>query len=466
MKKIKFKIGVIAIVIVLLAVSSYVVLGVTGPSAVNPATGIYPAFEERAGDDTLLRSNGLWVILNDGSYGWLTLVDGNFQEEPGVSIGLFRAWDEFSDAEILLLNLPYVQDPSSTGLIFYQNYGVDRIAEVYSVSVPGPLQEAVGESALAVAYPDPIPSSSSSTSLALTATPSSPYSSPQLDCDKESDCNDVDAIWNLISGFVDATLSGKVWRPEESLSGVWQQSNLGYSSPGQVSDAKGDDTVPSVATDCSYLTSRVVGLNQGTNMPYSDLTVTDYRNSFCSETNGVEKFRFNKVNTRQINEVVLHYTAGSTIVSALNAWQGDHPASAHYIVGRDGSIYYVVDEKDIAWHAGCKSNDPLCVRDTGNIHSIGIEIVNRGYECSSPLDCEDHGGRQWEKYPPAQLQSLYKLTGYLASKYEIPVDKDHFVGHNEIFSGKVDPGPAFNWDLFLEKTSEQVGLITPSQPIS
>lgn len=66
-----------------------------------------------------------------------------------------------------------------------------------------------------------------------------------------------------------------------------------------------------------------------------------------------------------VDTIVLHNTAGS-MKSAIN-WLtvGSSHSSAHFVVGRDGSVTQLVKVSDSAWHAGSsKWNDA----------SIGIEI--------------------------------------------------------------------------------------------
>ncbi|MCA1660144.1 MAG: N-acetylmuramoyl-L-alanine amidase [Verrucomicrobiaceae bacterium] len=68
-------------------------------------------------------------------------------------------------------------------------------------------------------------------------------------------------------------------------------------------------------------------------------------------------------NNGDINAIVLHYTTGSTTDGTLS-WFERNPdsVSAHYVIGRDGAIYQMVDDTERANH---------CVG--ANRHSIGIE---------------------------------------------------------------------------------------------
>ena len=78
--------------------------------------------------------------------------------------------------------------------------------------------------------------------------------------------------------------------------------------------------------------------------------------------------------------IVIHYTAGGSRESTVN-WFKDQNCgvSAHFVIGRDGSITQMVELDTIAFHAGnSKLNvDGDTVRGFNNF-SIGIEIANYG----------------------------------------------------------------------------------------
>jgi N-acetylmuramoyl-L-alanine amidase len=75
-----------------------------------------------------------------------------------------------------------------------------------------------------------------------------------------------------------------------------------------------------------------------------------------------------------------------------------------------------------------------------NDSSIGIEIVNRGYEAS---DCS------WSPFTEFQREALISLCRHLIDTYKI---KPQFVlGHSDIAPGrKIDPGPLFPWKSLAE----------------
>ena len=97
--------------------------------------------------------------------------------------------------------------------------------------------------------------------------------------------------------------------------------------------------------------------------------------------------------------------------------------SPHYIIARDGTIYCLVPDRYIAYHAG-KSHTPD-KRTNVNNFSIGIEIVNS--KVSAPTE--------------KQYYYLAQLIKLLKTKYKIK----YILGHSQISPGiKTDPWN-FNW---------------------
>lgn len=130
---------------------------------------------------------------------------------------------------------------------------------------------------------------------------------------------------------------------------------------------------------------------------------------------------------QKIDRIVIHTVEGSqgSAVATFGA-KASH-VSAHYVVGKDGSVVQCVADADMAWHAG-----------SANPTSIGIE-----HEGSS---------RSAATWTPALLDSSARLTRWLCDTYSIPIDRQHIVGHSEV-RGEThgDPGPHFDWAAYLER---------------
>ena len=154
-----------------------------------------------------------------------------------------------------------------------------------------------------------------------------------------------------------------------------------------------------------------------------------------------------------INKIVIHMVQGS-FSSAIN-WFLDPNAnvSAHYTVrSSDGFVGQSVHEEDIAWHAGYWEYSRT---------SVGIE--HEGY-VSDP---------KW--FTDAMYRSSAKLSAYLCEKYEIPIDRNHIIGHYEVpgcSSGQgggsschTDPGPYWDWSKYIDYVKSYAGVTTYSQVV-
>lgn len=136
----------------------------------------------------------------------------------------------------------------------------------------------------------------------------------------------------------------------------------------------------------------------------------------------------------RVRFLILHYTA----LDQANSLRvlTEQEVSAHYLVGNDNptTIYKLVDESQMAYHAGLsdwKGYSKL------NPASIGIEIVNLGYK-------EGPDGRSYYPFPQYQIDALIPLIKEVVARHKIPAE--NILGHQEIApQRKPDPGPLFPW---------------------
>ena len=138
-----------------------------------------------------------------------------------------------------------------------------------------------------------------------------------------------------------------------------------------------------------------------------------------------------------IDAIVLHHTASNNEAGDLaTLTKKGTDVSAHYLIGQDGTIYHLVDDKMAAWHAGVSKLHG----DTSpsvNARSLGIEITNDG------------SGKT--PFTEAQYKALEKLVPYLAKTYNVPMK--NILGHKDVAPGrKVDPASNFNWDRIRRAT--------------
>lgn len=129
---------------------------------------------------------------------------------------------------------------------------------------------------------------------------------------------------------------------------------------------------------------------------------------------------------RRPNFVIIHDTTSEDAWHALSTLTDPaREVSAHYMIGRDGTLYRLIDENRRAWHAGESwwgGNTDL------NSSSVGIELDNTGDE----------------PYPEIQINRLLILLAELKERHRIPAA--NFLGHGDVAPRrKVDPSRHFPW---------------------
>jgi hypothetical protein len=152
----------------------------------------------------------------------------------------------------------------------------------------------------------------------------------------------------------------------------------------------------------------------------------------------------------QVDMIVIHDIEGSA-GSAIQEFQNPATqASAHYVVSAAGDITQMVAEHDIAWHAGNWDY---------NTRSIGIE--HEGFACCN-------------YYTTAEYQASAKLAASICSRWGVPMDRTHVIGHYEVpdpnnpgqFGGAghhTDPGAYWNWTYYMSQAVAFANAL-PSPP--
>tara|TARA_Y100000590_G_scaffold446685_1_gene580734 strand:- start:84 stop:806 length:723 start_codon:yes stop_codon:yes gene_type:complete len=139
---------------------------------------------------------------------------------------------------------------------------------------------------------------------------------------------------------------------------------------------------------------------------------------------------------KSIKFLIIHYTGmQSERESIIKLCNLRSKVSSHFVINQNGKIYRLVEDNQIAWHAG-KS----CWRKYKNLNknSIGIELVNKGHKFG------------YTNFKRKQLSSLIKICKKLIRKYKIK--KQNIVGHSDIAPlRKIDPGEKFPWKKLASK---------------
>ncbi|MCE2993445.1 MAG: N-acetylmuramoyl-L-alanine amidase [Alphaproteobacteria bacterium] len=132
-----------------------------------------------------------------------------------------------------------------------------------------------------------------------------------------------------------------------------------------------------------------------------------------------------------IDTIVIHHTATNDLETALKILtQNQYQVSSHYVIDKDGSVYYLVHENKKAWHAGISS---WRGREGMNDYSIGIELVNNGFQA----------------FPEKQMDALIELCLGIMDRHNI--DQRNVIGHFDVApKRKIDPNEFFDWKKLFE----------------
>ena len=162
---------------------------------------------------------------------------------------------------------------------------------------------------------------------------------------------------------------------------------------------------------------------------------------------------------RVINYVVIHITGGPAMTesSAVNEFLVG-PASAHYIVNREGTVIQMVQDLHIANHVGG-------LYSITNSESIGIEHVNpyRGNTRMRPTE--------------RQYAASAGLVRWLCQRYGIRMSHEltprgqGIKGHSEAAPAALGvghancPNPAWDWDYYINLLNNPQPLDVVLQPV-
>jgi N-acetylmuramoyl-L-alanine amidase len=200
-----------------------------------------------------------------------------------------------------------------------------------------------------------------------------------------------------------------------------------------------------------------------------------------SDPDGYRATDFGTRKGSTVHQIVLHYDAAGTSAQCFEVLE-KRGLSVHFMVDLDGTVYQTCDTSARAYHAG-----------TFNDGSVGIEIANVGAYATpeelerllpipkgaalgalpkgyvprparpGPLRGKVHGRELWqEDFTDAQYEALGHLVAALCMSLDVPPrapgergvlkDPEGFrgiLGHDHLTTGKIDPGPAFDWDRLL-----------------
>jgi N-acetylmuramoyl-L-alanine amidase len=122
--------------------------------------------------------------------------------------------------------------------------------------------------------------------------------------------------------------------------------------------------------------------------------------------------------------VVLHHTVLPCEAALQRLCDPAAEVSAHWLIGRGGDVFSLVDEERRAWHAGAGAWG--AVTDV-NSRSIGIELEGDGTD-----------------FPGPQMEALRDVLRDILGRHALHPAR--VVAHSDMAPGrKDDPGPRFDW---------------------
>lgn len=139
---------------------------------------------------------------------------------------------------------------------------------------------------------------------------------------------------------------------------------------------------------------------------------------------------------RRTDMILLHATGGVKAgdLYTLSGRDRRQLVSVHYYITKIGEMYQLVQDKDIAWHAGVSfwQGEEDC-----NRFSIGIELENL------------NNGR--DTYPQAQVDAALWLVRNKVQHYKVP--RSRLVRHAQVAlpPGRKSDPRGFPWDTFVQQ---------------
>lgn len=143
-----------------------------------------------------------------------------------------------------------------------------------------------------------------------------------------------------------------------------------------------------------------------------------------------------------LDYILIHDTETEYQASVNLAQDPTYLAWNYTVRSSDGHVANHMHPADVGWHAG---NWFL------NMHSIGVE--HEGWA----------GTGGW--YTEAMYRSSAALVRHLAAEHDIPLDRAHVIGHDQVpgilpgYTKNVhwDPGPYWDWDHYFELLGAPIG---------
>lgn len=155
--------------------------------------------------------------------------------------------------------------------------------------------------------------------------------------------------------------------------------------------------------------------------------------------------------------VVIHIMEGT--LTGTDSWFKDprSKVSAHYGIGKNGEVHQYVKETDTAWHAG-RVNAPSwqLIKQAANGLFVNPNYYTIGIE---------HEGNENSDWPDAMYASSAEMVRSICSRWNIPIDRNHVIGHHEIYSLKTCPGHKVDLNKLIALATNTAIPVPPADGI-
>lgn len=137
--------------------------------------------------------------------------------------------------------------------------------------------------------------------------------------------------------------------------------------------------------------------------------------------------------------IVIHIMEGS--LSGTGEWFSNpiSKVSAHYGIGKEGTVHQYVAEDEAAWHAG------KVVRPTARLVKERFPGINPN-QYTIGIEHEGYANRPWTI---TMLNKSIALTADICKRYSIEPNRENIIAHREIRADKSCPGFLLNLNTYV-----------------